>query len=74
MIEISFTEMFLMLWAVFASATAAHYYSLALERKRMLLGASMFIKRLVVDDAMRDQLRMVLEGKTDDVDFKFGEL
>ena len=75
MIEVSMTELFLMLWAVGASATAGHYYSLALERKRMLMGASMFIKRLVVDDEMRDQLRVILsKTDADDVELKFGEM
>ena len=74
MIEVSMTELFLMLWAVVASATAGHYYSIAYERKRMLFGASMFIKRLVTDDDMRDQLRTLLSDTEKEVNFKFGEM
>jgi hypothetical protein len=57
MIEISSTEMFLMMWAVAASGLAAHFYGLARHRGQLLIGAAAFTKKLLEDDAMRDELR-----------------
>ena len=71
MFEMTYGEMFLFLWSVAASGVAWTYYNQARERGRMLYGASMFVKRLVQDDGLRDELRKVL-AKDDDAEFKFG--
>ena len=64
--------MFLFLWAVAASAGAWQWRSEARDRRRLLYGASMFIKRVVEDDKLRDELRGLLK-RTPDTEFKFGE-
>ena len=71
MIEISVLEAVLIIWAVAASATAGHYYGMARYRERMMIGASMFIKRVVEDDRLRDELRELVKRKPD-ADFRFG--
>lgn len=71
MIEITFTEMFLMLWAVAASGVAGHYYGVARHREKLLMGASMFTKKLVEDDQMRDEIRRLIKSKPD-AELKFG--
>ena len=71
MIEITTLEAILLIWAVGASATAGHYYGIAKHREKLLMGASMFTKKLVEDDRLRDELRAVLKGKQD-TEFKFG--
>jgi hypothetical protein len=71
MIEITFTEMFLMLWAVAASAMAGHYYGVARHREKLLMGASLFTKKLVEDDQMRDEIRRLIKSKPD-AELKFG--
>ena len=47
MIEITMTDLLLLIWAVGASATAGHYYGIAKHREKLLMGASMFTKKLV---------------------------
>jgi len=71
MIEITFTEMFLMLWAVAASGMAGHYYGVAKHREKLLMGASLFTKKLVEDDQMRDEIRRLIKSKPD-AELKFG--
>lgn len=71
MIEITFTEMFLMLWAVAASGLAGHYYGVAKHREKLLMGASLFTKKLVEDDQMRDEIRRMIKSKPD-AELKFG--
>lgn len=71
MIEVSVTEMLLFAWGIGATAFALEYRKTANERGRMLIGASMFIKKLVQDDNLRDQLRAVV-AKDGDAEFKFG--
>lgn len=71
MIEITFTEMFLMVWAVAASGLAGHYYGVARHREKLLMGASLFTKKLVEDDEMRDEIRRIIKSKPD-ADLKFG--
>ena len=71
MIEITFSEMFLMLWAVAASGVAGHYYGVAKHREKLLMGASLFTKKLVEDDHMRNELRALISKKPD-AELKFG--
>lgn len=71
MIEITTMEALLMIWAAGASATAGHYYGLVRHREKLLMGASMFIKKVVEDDALRDELRRVIT-KDKEAEFKFG--
>ena len=71
MIEITFSEMFLMLWAVAASGVAGHYYGVARHREKLLMGASLFTKKLVEDDQMRDEIRRMIKSKPD-AELKFG--
>lgn len=71
MIEITTMEALLMIWAVGASATAGHYYGLARHREKLLMGASMFTKKLVEDDRLRDELRRLMQSKPD-AELKFG--
>lgn len=71
MFEMTYGELFLFVWSVAATATAWSYRTESRERGRMLFGASMFVKRLVQDDNLRDELRKVL-AKDEDAEFKFG--
>lgn len=71
MIEITVTELLLMIWAAGASAAAGHYYSVAKHREKLLVGASLFTKKLVESDELRDQLRAVI-AKDAETNFKFG--
>jgi hypothetical protein len=71
MFEMTYGEMFLFLWAVGATGLAWQWRAQARERYRILMGATMFVKRLVVDDKMRDELRALLSDN-DDADIKFG--
>ena len=71
MFEITFTEMFLMVWAVAASGLAGHYYGVAKHREKLLMGASLFTKKLVEDDQMRDEIRRMIKSKPD-AELKFG--
>lgn len=71
MIEITITELLLMVWAVGASAAAGHYYGVAKHREKLLVGASLFTKKLVESDELRDQLRKVI-AKDTEAEFKFG--
>ncbi len=71
MIEITITELLLMVWAVGASAAAGHYYGIAKHREKLLVGASLFTKKLVESDELRDQLRKVI-AKDAEAEFKFG--
>jgi len=73
MFEMTYGEMFLFLWAVAATAVAWQWRNESRDRGRMLMGASLFVKRLVQDDNLRDQLRQVIATKGDDTEFKFGE-
>ena len=73
MFEMTYGELFLFVWAVTASAGAWQWRNESRDRGRMLMGASMFVKRLVQDDNLRDQLRQVIATKGDDTEFKFGE-
>lgn len=72
MFEMTYGELFLFLWAVAATAGAWQWRSESQGRGRMLMGASMFIKRLVEDDKLRDELRTLIKRKPD-ADFQFGE-
>ena len=72
MFEMTYGELFLFVWAVAASAGAWQWRSEARDRGRMLMGASMFVKRLVEDDKLRDELRTLIKRKPD-ADFQFGE-
>lgn len=72
MIEISVTEFCLLVWAVGASAMAGTYYAKAQSRRELLIGASMFIKKIVTHDALRDELREMLDKNDADIDIKFG--
>lgn len=65
MIEISFTEMFLLVWAVAASGLAAHFYGHARHRGALLVGAAAFTKKLIEDDELRDELRGHLRSARD---------
>lgn len=71
MIEITTLEAILLIWAVGASATAGHYYGIAKHREKLLMGASMFTKKLIEDDKMRDELRELLKTKKD-TELRFG--
>lgn len=71
MFEMTYGEMFLFLWAVSASAVAWQFRAESRERGRLLLGASMFVKKVVQDDNLRDQLRNVL-AKDAEAEVKFG--
>ena len=71
MFEMTYGELFLFLWAVIASGGAWQWRGEARERGRMLMGASLFVKRLVQDDNLREQLRKVI-AKDEDAEFKFG--
>ena len=72
MIEISVTEFCLLVWAVGASAMAGHFYAQSRHRGELLLGASLFIKKIVTHDALRDELREMLDKNDADIDIKFG--
>ena len=73
MIEISMTELCLLVWAVGASTAAGHFYALARHRGELLHGATLFIKKVVTHDALRDELRAMLSKEdADKVDIKFG--
>lgn len=72
MFEMTYGEMFLFLWAVAATAGAWQWRAEARERGRLLHGASMFIKKVVQDDGLRDHLRDLIT-KENDTEFKFGE-
>jgi hypothetical protein len=71
MFEMTYGELFLFVWAVAATAGAWQFRTEARERSRMLMGASMFIKKVVEDDALRDELRRVIT-KDKEAEFKFG--
>lgn len=71
MIEITTLEAILLIWAAGASATAGHYYGIAKHREKLLMGASLFTKKLVESDELRDQLRKVI-AKDREAEFKFG--
>ena len=73
MFEMTYGELFLFLWAVAATGVAWQFRTEARDRGRMLMGASLFVKRLVQDDNLRNQLRQVIATKGDDTEFKFGE-
>jgi len=71
MIEITTLEAILLIWAAGASATAGHYYGIAKHREKLLVGASLFTKKIVESDELRDQLRAVI-AKDAETNFKFG--
>ncbi len=71
MIEITTLEAILLIWAAGASAVAGHYYGIAKHREKLLMGASLFTKKLVESDELRDQLRKVI-AKDREAEFKFG--
>lgn len=71
MFEMTYGEMFLFLWAVAATAGAWQFRAESRERNRMLMGASIFIKKVVEDDGLRDELRRVIT-KDKEAEFKFG--
>jgi hypothetical protein len=71
MFEMTYGELFLFLWAVGATGLAWQWRVQSRQRHMMLLGATMFVKRLAMDDKMRDELRALL-SKDDDADIKFG--
>ena len=65
MIEISMTELALMVWAILASAGATHYRAQARHRGELLLGASRFVQHIVTNDDLRDELARVLKETGD---------
>ena len=71
MIEITTLEAILLIWAAGASAAAGHYHGIAKHREKLLMGASLFTKKLVESDELRDQLRKVI-AKDREAEFKFG--
>lgn len=71
MIEITTLEAILLIWAAGASAAAGHYYGIAKHREKLLMGASIFTKKLIEDDKMRDDLRAILKDKKE-AELKFG--
>lgn len=71
MIEITTLEAILLIWAAGASATAGHYYGIAKHREKLLMGASIFTKKLIEDDHMRDELRAILKDKKE-AELRFG--
>lgn len=71
MIEITTLEAILLIWAAGASAMAGHYYGIAKHREKLLMGASIFTKKLIEDDHMRDELRAILKDKKE-AELKFG--
>lgn len=71
MFEMTYGELFLFVWAVVATAGAWQWRSESKGRERMMIGASMFIKRVVEDDRLRDELRELVKRKPD-ADFRFG--
>jgi hypothetical protein len=71
MIEITTLEAILLIWAAGASAAAGHYYGIAKHREKLLMGASIFTKKLIEDDHMRDELRAILKDKKE-AELKFG--
>jgi len=72
MIEITVTEFCLLVWAVVASALAGHFRAQSLHRGELLHGATLFIKKIVTHDALRDELREMLDKSDKDVEIKFG--
>ena len=74
MFEMTYGELFLFVWAVAASGAAWMWRSEAHERSRMLRRASKFIKHLVQDDGLRDQLRRIIDAKGDTTDIQFGSM
>ena len=71
MFEMTYGELFLFLWAVLASGAAWQWRTEARDRQKMLMGATIFIKKLVQDDGLRDELRRLV-AKDQDTEFKFG--
>lgn len=71
MFEMTYGELFLFLWSVAATAMAWQFRSESKGRGRMLMGASIFLKKVVEDDGLRDELRRVIKAKPD-TDIKFG--
>jgi hypothetical protein len=71
MFEMTYGDMFLFVWAVAATGYAWQMHERVRHLKSLLFGASMFVKRLVQDDNLRDQLRNVL-SEDKDTEFKFG--
>ena len=71
MFEMTYGELFLFLWSVVATGFAWKMYERANSRGRMLMGASVFIKKVVEDDGLRDELRAVI-AKDREANFKFG--
>ena len=72
MIEISVTEFCLLVWAVVSITAAGHFYAKAQSRRELLIGASLFIKKIVTHDALRDELREMLDKSDKDIEIKFG--
>lgn len=72
MFEMTYGELFLFLWAVGATVAAFQARMESVERGRMLAGASLFLKRVVEDDNLRNELRSLIKRKPD-ADFQFGE-
>ena len=71
MFEMTYGELFLFLWAVLASGAAWQWRAESQHRGRMLMGASVFIKKVVEDDGLRNELRKVI-AKDRETEFKFG--
>ncbi len=72
MIEITVTEFCLITWAAIASAVAGHFYAQSRHRGELLHGATLFIKKIVTHDALRNELREMLDKSDKDVEIKFG--
>lgn len=71
MIEFTVTEFVLLCISGLSTAAAFHFREVARKRGELLFGATMFVKKLVNDDRMRDEIREVLNSDKD-VDIKFG--
>lgn len=56
----TYTELFLFLWAVAATISAAYYHTTAQYQETMVLGAKVFIMDLILDDTVRDRARQTL--------------
>lgn len=71
MIEFTHGEMFLLFWSIAATVAAYEYRKKSKLCERMLIAAAHFTKRLVKDDALRNELRDMFK-QNDDAEVKFG--
>jgi hypothetical protein len=71
MIEFTTTEFVLLIISALGVSGTLHFRARAQHMRELLFGASMFVKKLVNDDRMRDEIREMLNSDKD-VDIKFG--